>query len=65
MDVHIEELNTSVDVLDTQALLTPDVLAQLVAAVIAQLESRRQETQSRRTELDTRSVIEQQRAGRR
>jgi hypothetical protein len=64
MPVRIEEVHTSVQVVDPQTLLTPAVLAQVVEAVIRQLDARDRAEQSRGTELDLRSVVEQQRAAR-
>jgi len=37
MDVHIGEMNSSVRVSDTEALLSPQILDQIVRAVIARL----------------------------
>jgi hypothetical protein len=37
MDVHIGEMNSSVRVSDTESLLSPQVLDQIVRAVIARL----------------------------
>jgi hypothetical protein len=64
MPVRIEEVNTSVQVVDPQALLSPAVLAQIVEAVLRQLDARDRESQARGTELDLRSVVEQQRTAR-
>lgn len=62
MSVHIDEVQTSVQVVDQQALLTPAVLEQVVAAVLARLDSRARDEHARGTERDLRSVVEQQRA---
>lgn len=64
MAVHIDEVHTSVQVVDPQALLTPAVLEQIVAAVLERLSARDRDSQARGTELDRRSVVEQQRATR-
>lgn len=61
MAVRIEEMHTSIQVVDPQTLLTPSVLAQVVDAVLAQLEARGRESHARSTELDLRSVVQQQR----
>lgn len=37
MDVHVEELTTSVSVMDDQALLSPAVLAKIVDQVMARV----------------------------
>jgi hypothetical protein len=64
MPVRIEEMHTSVQVVDSQALLSPAVMAQIVEAVLRQLDARESESRARATELDLRSVVEQQRAAR-
>lgn len=60
MDVHIEEVDTTVRVTDPAALLTPDVLALIVAAVLARLDERRRVERVRDTELDRRAMTERQ-----
>jgi hypothetical protein len=62
VDVHIDELQTSVDVVDGNSLLTPGTLAEIVRAVIRTLENERRERDQLRTDLDTSSVVERQRA---
>ncbi|GAF48250.1 hypothetical protein [Rhodococcus wratislaviensis] len=62
MDVHIEEMHTAVRAVDAQALLTPAVLSQIVQAVLQELEHRAKGDQTRKSELDLRSVVERQRA---
>lgn len=64
MSVHIDEIQTSVQVVDPQALLTPAVLEQIVAAVLERLDARDRDEHARATELDLRSVVEQQRTER-
>jgi len=63
VDVHIDELTTSVHSVDPEALLTPAVLSRVVDAVLAQLAAKGRDEQTRGSELDLRSVVEQQRAG--
>jgi hypothetical protein len=65
MDVRIEEMTTTVDSVDPSSLLTPAVLARIVDAVISDLETAKLAERSRATEVDTRSVVDQQRDGRR
>jgi hypothetical protein len=65
MDVRIEQMTTTVDSVDPSSLLTPAVLAQIVDAVILRLETAGRAARRRATELDTRSVVDQQRDGRR
>lgn len=64
MPIRIEEIHTSVQVVDPQTLLSPAVLAQIVEAVLRQLDLRTQQSRARATELDLRSVVEQQRTAR-
>lgn len=64
MPVRIEELVTSVHVVDPQALLTPEVLEQIVAEVLRRLDARERDESALGTELDLRSVVEQQRTAR-
>jgi uncharacterized protein (DUF2384 family) len=60
MDVHIEEVVTTVQVTDPTALLTPDVLDLVVAAVLARLEERKRIDLVREAELDRRRMTERQ-----
>ncbi|MDQ4054024.1 MAG: hypothetical protein M3237_15165 [Actinomycetota bacterium] len=62
MDVHIEELHTSVDAVDAEALLSPAVLTRIVAAVKRQLDDEARGDLIRADETDLRSVVERQRA---
>ena len=61
MPVYINEIVTTVDVVDSPSVLDPEVLAQVVQAVIAELDRRQQAGRARRPELDLRSVVQQQR----
>ena len=61
MEIRIEELSTSIDAVDGQALLTPAVLARIVAAVRAELAREDQARLIRDSEMDLRSVVERQR----
>jgi hypothetical protein len=65
MDVRIEQMTTTVDSVDPSALLTPAVLARIVDAVISDLETAKLAARMRSAELDMRSVVDQQRDGRR
>jgi hypothetical protein len=65
MDVRIEEMTTTVDSVDPSSLLTPAVLARIVDAVISDLETANRAARMRSAELDMRSVVDQQRDGRR
>jgi hypothetical protein len=60
MDVHIDEISTQVRVLDGEALLTPQVLEQIVRAVLQRLETRQRTDRIRQSETRIRSVVEQQ-----
>jgi hypothetical protein len=62
-DVRIDELHSTIDTVDGAALLTPEVLDRIVAAVLEELQSRDRGTQALRSELDMRSIVEQQRGG--
>jgi hypothetical protein len=52
MDVHISEVTSTVRATDSQSMLSPAVLRQIVAAVIAEL--KRQEQEEMRRQCDTR-----------
>jgi hypothetical protein len=65
MDVQIDELTSTVEVVDREALLSPELLARIVAAVRAGLAAERRLERDRAQDVDVRSVVEQQRAGRR
>jgi hypothetical protein len=65
MDVRIDELHSTVDTVGTDALLSPEVVAHIVAAVRATLAREAAAGRDRAADLDTRSVVDQQRAGRR
>jgi hypothetical protein len=61
-EIRIEELTTAIDAVDGQALLTPAVLEQIVAAVCDELTARKRAGLVRDSEMDLRSVVERQRA---
>ncbi len=61
MDVRIDELHTSVDVVDGGALLTPATLSEIVRAVLRALQDEERRRDALRSDLDTRSVVERQR----
>jgi hypothetical protein len=65
MDVRIDELHSTIDAVGADALLTPEVLRRIVAAVRAEIEGKASQDAARDEDLDTRSVVAQQRAGRR
>ena len=62
MPIEIQELHTSVEVAAPESVLTPAVLAQVVKAVLAELDARERPAQARASELDLRPVIQQQRS---
>jgi len=64
-DVRIDELHSTVDTVDGAALLTPEVLDRIVQTVLGALQARERGTQALRSELDMRSIVEQQRGGER
>jgi hypothetical protein len=64
MAVHIDEVHANVSMVDPGSLLSAAVLDQIVEAVVARLDARCRDRQARASELDLRSVVEQQRAAR-
>ncbi len=64
MDVQIDELHSTVEAVGAQSL-PPDLVRRLVALVMAELQHKSHQETDRDEDLDTRSVVEQQRAGRR
>lgn len=64
-EIHIDELHTTYDSVSAEALLTPDVLARIVTAVRECERADHAGREALQADLDTRSVVEQQRAGRR
>ena len=65
VDVRIDELHSTIDTVDGDALLTPDVLDRIVRTVLGELQARERSTETLRSELDMRSIVEQQRGGER
>lgn len=61
--VEIDELTSTVEVVDREALLSPEILARIVAAVRECLTAERQQQHDRAGDVDFRSVVAQQRAG--
>ena len=62
-DVRIDELHSTVDTVDGAALLTPELLDRIVETVLGELQTRERGAQALRSELDMRSIVEQQRGG--
>ncbi len=62
MPVEIQELTTTVEVAAPESVLSPPVLAQIVKAVLAELDARERPAQARASELDLRPVVQQQRS---
>jgi hypothetical protein len=65
MDVQISELHTKVDVVDGPSLLAPDTIDRIVKAVLRALEGQQQSEQMLKDDLDMRSIVDQQRGGKR
>jgi hypothetical protein len=65
MDVRIDQLDSTVDAVDGADLLTPDVLDRIVQSVLGALRAQQQGEQTLRSDLDMRSIVEQQRGGKR
>lgn len=63
MDVQIEQLNSTVEVADGESMLRPETLRRIVAAVKAELARDALSQRSHTQDLDTRSIVEQQREG--
>jgi hypothetical protein len=63
VDVQINELHSTVDAVDGDALLMPQTLERIVRSVVQALDARRRESDTVRSETDTRSIVEQQREG--
>jgi hypothetical protein len=64
MDVQIDEVSSTVEIVDRETLLSPEIIARIVAAVRASLTAERSQQHDRAEDVDFRSVVEQQRAGR-
>jgi hypothetical protein len=64
IEFHVEELHTTLDTVDGDALLTPERLDRIAAAVATRIARACQAERALRADLDTRSIIEQQRAER-
>jgi hypothetical protein len=65
MDVEIGEVVSTVRTVDSETLLSRDVLARIVAAVVESMHAAQNRQRERDGDLDTRSIVEQQRAGKR
>jgi len=65
VDVRIDELHSTVDTVDGNALLTPETLDRIVRAVLHALANQQRGQEALRADLDTRSIVEQQRGGER
>jgi hypothetical protein len=64
-EITIHQLNTTYDTVSAEALLTPALVERIAAAVLACARAERIRRADRDADIDTRSVVEQQRAGRR
>jgi hypothetical protein len=63
VDVQIGELHSTVDAVDGEALLMPQTLERIVRSVLQALDARQRDRDVVRSEIDTRSIVEQQRRG--
>lgn len=61
MDVSIGEVHSTVEAVGGDALLTPDVLSQIVRAVTAELKAQKSLDSTHQSEVAVRSVLDQQR----
>jgi hypothetical protein len=64
MAVRIDEMSTTIDAVDGDALLTPRTLERIVRAVLVALDNRQEQRDTLDTDRTLRSVVEQQRGGR-
>jgi hypothetical protein len=64
MDVEIGEISSTVEYVDDETLLSPQVLARIVAAVLANLDAQRRRRHDVQADVAVRSVVDRQRAGR-
>lgn len=62
MDVVIDEIQSHVNVVDENTLLSAETLQRIVRAVLAALAAEHRGQDALRADLDLRSVVEQQRA---
>jgi hypothetical protein len=65
MDVQIHELTTQIDVVDDRALFSPEVFEQIVRMVMRHLEDAQRSKEMLDADRDMRSIVDQQRAGKR
>jgi hypothetical protein len=64
-DIQIGELTTQVDVVDGNSLLDHATVNRIVQAVMAEIDRRKSAESTLRSDLDTRSIVDQQRGGKR
>lgn len=64
-EIHIDQMHSTLDTVSPEVLLSPEIIARIAAAVRACERAERAQTLDHDADLDTRSVVEQQRAGRR
>lgn len=64
-DIQIGELTTQVDVVDGNSLLDHGTVNRIVQAVMAEIDRRKSAESTLRSDLDTRSIVDQQRGGKR
>ena len=63
--VQIDELTTQIDVVDGNSLLDRGTISRLVQAVMAEINRQKSAESTLRSDLDTRSIVDQQRGGKR
>lgn len=63
MHVRIDEMHSRVDMIDSDALLTPAALDRIVGAVLRAMDDRHRDARALRADLDLRSIVDQQRQG--
>jgi hypothetical protein len=64
-DVEINEMTSHVQVVDSAAMISPAAMKRIVEAVMAALASANSAQKTLKSDLDTRSIVDQQRGGKR
>ena len=65
MPIEIQELTSHIEVIDRAGVLSPQTVNDIVRAVIKALKAQDEHEKTHQSEIDTRSIVEQQRGGRR
>jgi hypothetical protein len=65
MAIDIRELHSQIDVMDPGAMIGEEMMEQIVQRVLHELEHRLERAATSHSETDMRSIVDQQRGGRR